>query len=97
MRSLLLRKRLKMNKTVTFRERVLEVVRKIPKGSVLTYKEVAERAGRPKAYRGVGNILHNNYNPHIPCHRVARADGKLGGYNRGIKLKKEILKQEGIT
>jgi len=77
-----------------FRGRVLAVVRKIPKGKTLTYKQVAEMAGRPKAYRAVGNILNKNWDPKIPCHRVIRSDGKLGGYNRGAEQKKEILKRE---
>jgi O-6-methylguanine DNA methyltransferase len=71
------------------------VVRKIPKGKTLTYKEVARKAGSEKAFRAVGNILNTNYDPKIPCHRVVRSDGKTGGYNRGEKLKKEILKKEG--
>jgi O-6-methylguanine DNA methyltransferase len=57
---------------------------------------VAKLAGRPKAYRAVGNILNGNHDPKIPCHRVIRSDGKLGGYNRGAKAKKEILKREGV-
>lgn len=77
-----------------FKEKVLEVVRKIPKGKVLTYKEVARRADKPKAYRAVGNILNKNYDPKIPCHRVIRSDGKLGGYNRGTKQKKILLEKE---
>jgi methylated-DNA-[protein]-cysteine S-methyltransferase len=78
-----------------FKEKVLKIVAKIPKGKVLTYKEVAKLAGRPKAYRAVGNILNKNYNPRIPCHRVIRSDGKIGGYNRGVKAKKILLKKEG--
>jgi O-6-methylguanine DNA methyltransferase len=78
-----------------FKEKVFEVVRKIPKGKTLTYKEVARKAGSEKAFRAVGNILNTNYDPKIPCHRVVRSDGKTGGYNRGEKLKKEILKKEG--
>ncbi len=79
----------------TFTEKVYNVTRKIPKGSVLTYKEVAKLAGNPKAVRAVGTILSKNFNPEIPCHRVIRSDGKMGGYNRGgIKAKAEILKQE---
>jgi O-6-methylguanine DNA methyltransferase len=78
-----------------FREKVLEVVMKIPKGKTLTYKEVAKRAGSPKAARAVGNILHTNHDHKIPCHRVIRSDGKIGGYNRGIKNKKKILLSEG--
>lgn len=79
---------------MTFRDRVLGVVSKIPKGEILTYKEVAKLAGSVKAFRAVGNILNKNYNPNIPCHRVIRSDGKTGGYNRGEELKKKILKQE---
>ena len=79
----------------SFKEKVFEVVRKIPKGKTLTYKEVARKAGSEKAFRAVGNILNTNYDPNIPCHRVVRSDGKTGGYNRGERLKKEILKKEG--
>jgi O-6-methylguanine DNA methyltransferase len=79
----------------TFKEKVFAVVRKIPKGSVMTYKQVAKRAGSPRAFRAVGSILSTNYNPAIPCHRVIRSDGKMGGYNRGgINKKKEILMKE---
>lgn len=79
---------------MSFAAMVYSVVRRIPKGKTLTYKEVARRAGRPKAYRAVGNILNKNYDPEIPCHRVVRSDGKAGGYNRGERLKREILKRE---
>ena len=82
---------------MNFQQQVYAVVRKIPKGEVLTYKEVAERVGEPKAYRAVGNILNKNFDPSIPCHRVIRSDGKLGGYNRGGDLKKEILIREGAN
>ena len=78
-----------------FSQKVYEVVKKIPRGSVLTYKEVAKRAGSPGAFRAVGNILNKNYDPKIPCRRVIRSDGKIGGYNRGAKKKKDILKKEG--
>ena len=70
------------------------MVKKIPKGKTLTYKQVAKAAGRPGAYRAVGNILNKNYDPAIPCHRVVRSDGKTGGYNRGAERKKEILNEE---
>jgi len=79
----------------TFKQKVLEVVKKIPKGKTLTYKEVAEKAGKARAWRAVGNILSKNYNPSIPCHRVIRSDGKIGGYNRGVEKKKKLLKKEG--
>lgn len=55
-----------------FSEKVFDVVSKIPQGKVLTYQEVARRAGSPRAYRAVGNILNKNYDPKIPCHRVVR-------------------------
>jgi len=79
----------------TFKERVLKIVKNIKKGQVLTYKEVARLAGSEKAYRAVGNILNKNQNKKIPCHRVIRSDGKIGGYNKGAKIKKELLLKEG--
>ena len=79
----------------SLRPRVLSIVQKIPRGTVLTYKQVAVKAGHPKAARAVGAILKTNYDPLIPCHRVVRSDGKLGGYNRGAAKKREILKEEG--
>lgn len=80
---------------MSFKEKVLAAVSKIPKGEVLTYKEVAKLAGNPEAYRAVGNILSKNYNPAIPCHRVIRSDGKIGGYNRGTRNKFALLKKDG--
>lgn len=80
---------------IFFANKVLRVVARIPKGKVLSYKEVARRAGKPKAYRAVGNILGKNRDSKIPCHRVIRSDGKIGGYNRGEKNKIKILKKEG--
>ena len=74
-----------------FRDKVLAIVRKIPKGKSMTYKEVARKAGNTKAARAVGAIMRTNYNPDIPCHRVIRSDGSLGSYNRGGRLKKHIL------
>lgn len=79
----------------TLQEKVYDVVRKIPEGKTLTYKQVAEKVGSPKAYRAIGNILNKNYNPEIPCHRVVRSDGKTGGYNRGVEQKVKRLKAEG--
>ncbi len=63
----------------------------------MSYKSVAEMAGSPKAYRAVGNILHSNHNPKIPCHRVICSNGDIGGYNRGTKRKAIMLKKEGTT
>lgn len=78
---------------MNFREKVLKIVQKIPKGKVLTYKEVARKAGKPKACRVVGNILNKNYDPKIPCHRVVKSDGDFGSYNRGKRKKISLLKK----
>lgn len=80
-----------------FTQLVRDVVKKIPEGSVMTYKEVAKVAGNEKASRAVANIMAANYDLAIPCHRVIRTDGSLGGYNRGgIKKKRELLLKEGV-
>ena len=78
-----------------FSDEVYKIVKRIPRGQVLTYKQVARAAGRPLAYRAVGNVLNKNHDKTIPCHRVIRSDGKTGGYNGGSKLKQTILKNEG--
>jgi O-6-methylguanine DNA methyltransferase len=79
-----------------FKKAVYDVVAKIPKGRYMTYKEVAEKIGKPNASRAVGTVLSKNFDPKIPCHRVIRSDGKMGGYNRGgVDTKLVILKQEG--
>lgn len=83
----------------SFEQKVLKIVAGIPRGKTLTYQEVAKRAGSPRAYRAVGNILKLNYNKgttKIPCHRVIRSDGPLGGYAGGKKLKEKLLKKERI-
>lgn len=84
-----------MSKAKTFKERVYAVVRKIPAGKTLTYKEVAKRAGSPNAYRAVGSVLGKNTDPKdVPCHRVIRSDGGMGGYRWGIEKKVRILAKE---
>ena len=83
--------------TTLFQKRIYSVVKRIPKGSFLTYKEVAEKAGYPRAWRAVGNILNKNKNLQIPCHRVIKNDGRVGGYKDGARKKIEILKKEGIN
>lgn len=82
------------NPLTPFQQKVYAIVKKIPKGQTLTYKQVAEKIGRPKAYRAVGLALKKNYSPAIPCHRVIGSDGQTGGYNRGAELKKKILANE---
>lgn len=90
------KRRLFSNRQSPFTRAVFAVVRKIPKGEVMTYRGVARAAGKPKAFRAVGTILSKNYNPKVPCHRVICSDGTIGNYNRGgAKRKKEILRKEG--
>jgi O-6-methylguanine DNA methyltransferase len=79
-----------------FVDLVLSVVRRIPPGRVATYGDVAELAGRPRAWRAVGNIMRDCRDPHVPCHRVIASGGRLGGYGGNIGLKRELLKAEGI-
>ena len=85
----------------SFSENVVSIVSKIKKGKTLAYKEVAKRAGNEKATRAVGNILNRYYfysrksrMKIIPCHRVVRLDGKIGGYAKGTKEKKKLLAKE---
>jgi len=77
--------------------RVLELVSLIPRGRVTTYAELARAAGRPGAWRAVGNLLSRNPRPiEIPCHRVVRSDGRVGGYSLGEGRKVELLREEGV-
>jgi methylated-DNA-[protein]-cysteine S-methyltransferase len=80
---------------VTFQEKIYSVVKKIPKGRVLTYKQVARKIGHPLAFRAVGNILGKNIDPKVPCHRVIRSDGRIGGYRDGSAFKIKRLREEG--
>jgi len=80
----------------TFTEKVKYIVRSIPKGKVMTYKEVAAAAGNNAAARAVANVMATNYDTSVPCHRVIRTDGSVGGYNRGGEVtKKSLLLAEG--
>ena len=79
-----------------FTERVLQVVMGIPRGETMTYAEVAQAAGSPRAFRAVGAVMKKNYNSDVPCHRVIRSDGTLGQYNRGGReAKARKLRREG--
>lgn len=84
-----------------FTKRVHEVVKNIKPGKVMNYREVAEAAGSPRAWRAVGRIMARNHDLKVPCHRVVRSDGRAGGYNRGgERVKQELLaleKQSGKT
>ena len=81
---------------ISFRKKVCEIVKNIPKGKVLSYTEVARRAGCSRACRAVGNILNKNVDLGIPCHRVVRSDGRVGGYNKGAENKIKLLEKEGV-
>ena len=81
-----------------FQRRVYAAVCGIPPGETRSYQWVAERIGRPRAARAVGNALRRNpFAPKVPCHRVVRADGSLGGYSRGSSRKRALLRAEGWT
>ncbi len=80
-----------------FERKVLLATLEIPRGKVSTYKRIAERIGRPRAYRAVGNALHKNpIPPTIPCHRVVRSDGGFGGDRKGAEARMRLLMEEGI-
>lgn len=83
---------------ISFEKKVLDIVKKIPKGSVLTYKEVAKRSGNENASRAVGSLMAKNQDTNIPCHRVVKSDGSVGEYNglRG-KSKSVLLIKEGVS
>ena len=82
---------------MTFSETVWALTRQIPRGRVTTYQELA-RAMKTRAYRAVRNALHKNpYAPHVPCHRVVKTDGSLGGFAQGPQRKRALLEKEGIS
>ena len=87
-------------KGTKFQLKVWNYLKKIPRGKVKTYSEVAKSIGKPLAVRAVANAIGKNpLAPQIPCHRVIRSDGSLGGYSGkgGLKTKRLLLKKEGIT
>ncbi len=87
----------KISKYPRFYRKVWKVVAQIPKGEVRSYSWVAKKVGSPKAARAVGQALKNNPFPElIPCHRVIRKNGSLGGYSRGLKRKKLLLQSEKV-
>src|SRR3972149_12331749 len=93
-----------------FQRKVYNITKKIKPGCVLSYKEVAAAAGSPLAWRAVGSALNKNPRPFIlhksqgkqdnsrrvPCHRVIKSDGSLGGFRRDLKIKIALLKKEGV-
>ena len=85
-----------MKKKTNFTQKVYELVKQIPKGYVSTYSGVAKALGT-KAYRAVGNAMNKNpYAPKVPCHRVVKSNGKVGGFASGTKKKIQMLRKEGV-
>ena len=86
-------------KGTKFQLKVWKYLKKIPRGQIRTYSDVAKAINKPKSVRAVANAIGKNpYAPKIPCHRVIRSDGSLGGYSGkgGINTKRKLLKSEGI-
>lgn len=84
----------------SFRDTVYEITKRIPKGKVATYGQIAAMAGSPRAARAIGMCMKTNPDvPRTPCHRVVASDGKLTGYSagHGIKTKREMLLEEGVS
>jgi methylated-DNA-[protein]-cysteine S-methyltransferase len=80
-----------------FEREVLLATFRIPKGRVSTYKRIAEKIGKPRSYRAVGNALHKNpLAPIVPCHRVVKFDGTFGGDEKGAASRRRHLEKEGI-
>ena len=82
----------------SFKLRVYELVKKIPKGKVMTYGQITQKLGRSKASRAVGNILHQNTSLKVPCHRVVNQKGRVARSYKfgGWKCQKERLLKEGV-
>ena len=81
-----------------FQQRVYKTTALIPKGRVSTYWEIAVALGQPQAARAVGNALNKNpYAPQVPCHRVIRSNGEIGGFASGSDKKRLMLQKEGVT
>lgn len=81
----------------SFDTKVYEALKIIPRGRVVTYADIARHLKNPRAARAVGNALNRNpHAPLVPCHRVVRHDGSIGGYAFGPKKKIEILQKEGV-
>ena len=81
---------------MNFNEKCYNLLQKVPKGKVTTYREIAH-ALNTKAYRAVGNAMHKNpHAPKVTCHRVVKSNGGIGGYTEGTKNKIKLLRKEGI-
>jgi len=81
---------------MSFRQRVITAVRRVPPGRVATYGDIAALAGSPRAWRAVGSVLRECRDPATPCHRIIGAGGALGGYGSNLQLKRELLRAESL-
>ena len=80
-----------------FEKKVLVATFKIPRGKISTYKRIAEKIGKPRAYRAVANALHKNpLHPVVPCHRVVRSDGRFGGERKAAESRRKLVEEEGV-
>ncbi|MDH5793144.1 MAG: MGMT family protein [Candidatus Bathyarchaeota archaeon] len=80
-----------------FEKEVLVTTFKIPRGKISTYKRIAEKVGKPHAYRAVANALHKNpLHPIVPCHRVVRSDGRFGGEKSVAESRRKLVEKEGV-
>ena len=80
---------------MNFNDKCYKILKKVPIGKVVSYKQIARQLNS-KAYRAVGNAMNKNKNKQVHCHRVVRNDGRIGGFNKGIKEKIRLLKKEGV-
>jgi len=81
----------------SFQSQCYKALKKVPPGKVITYGGLAEMIGRPKAHRAVGSAMNKNpFAPKVPCHRVVKSNGDLGGFSIDIKVKIKRLQEEGV-
>ena len=81
----------------SFQSQCYKALKQIPSGKVISYSGLAEMVGRPKAHRAVGNAMNNNpFAPEVPCHRVVKSNGDLGGFSSGSRRKIKRLQEEGV-
>lgn len=81
----------------SFQSQCYEALKKVPRGKVITYGGLAEMIGMPKAHRAVGSAMHKNpFAPKVPCHRVVKSNGDLGGFSIDTKVKIKRLQEEGV-
>ena len=81
----------------SFQSQCYEALKKVPPGKVITYGGLAEMIGRPKAHRAVGSAMNKNpFAPKVPCHRVVKSNGDLGGFSIDTKVKIKRLQEEGV-